>query len=417
MVHTECVLRKAYKFVLEPDERQEALLRLMCGHARFIWNKALYQTNLMYQLQLGIPRYESMAKWLTAWKRWEGYEFLSEAYTDNLQQKLKDLDSAWKRYFDKSLDADKPRFKRKGQSDSIRFVNFTKYCKLDNRRVKLPNKVGWVKFRKSRDIEGIIKNCTVSFHNERWHISFQTEQVTSRPEHRSTSAVGVDMGVKQFIALSTGEMKAPKSPLKKYQDKLASAQRKLAKKTKFSNNWKKQKAKITRIHTKIDNIRRDFLHKTSTELSKNHALIVIEDLKVKNMTRSAKGTLDEPGRNVKAKSGLNKSILDQGWYEFRRQLEYKQKWAGGEVLAVPAPHASQICPSCSHVSSDNRQTQAHFECVECGYTNNADIVGAINVLARGHRVLACGETGLPDSVKQEPVERCEALPPKAAKAA
>ena len=109
-------------------------------------------------------------------------------------QKLKDLDSAWKRYFDKSLDADKPRFKRKGQSDSIRFVNFNKYCKLDNRRVKLPNKVGWVKFRKSRDIEGIIKNCTVSFHNERWHISFQTEQVTSRPEHRSTSAVGVDMG-------------------------------------------------------------------------------------------------------------------------------------------------------------------------------------------------------------------------------
>ena len=212
-------------------------------------------------------------------------------------------------------------------------------------------------------------------------------------------------------------MKAPKSPLKKYQDKLASAQRKLAKKTKFSNNWKKQKAKINRIHTKIANIRRDFLHKTSTELSKNHALIVIEDLKVKNMTRSAKGTLDEPGRNVKAKSGLNKSILDQGWYEFRRQLEYKQKWAGGEVLAVPAHHTSQICPSCSHVSSDNRQTQAHFECVECGYTNNADIVGAINVLARGHRVLACGETGLPDSVKQEPVERCEALPPKAAKAA
>lgn len=148
------------------------------------------------------------------------------------------------------------------------------------------------------------------------------------------------MGVKQFIALSTGEMKAPKSPLKKYQDKLASAQRKLAKKTKFSNNWKKQKAKINRIHTKIANIRRDFLHKTSTELSKNHALIVIEDLKVKNMTRSAKGTLDEPGRNVKAKSGLNKSILDQGWYEFRRQLEYKQKWAGGEVLAVPVHHTT-----------------------------------------------------------------------------
>ena len=202
------------------------------------------------------------------------------------------------------------------------------------------------------------------------------------------------MGVKQFIVLSNGEMKDPKSPLKKYQGKLASAQRKLAKKIKFSNNWKKQKAKISRIHTKIANIRRDFLHKISTGLSKNHALIVIEDLRVKNMARSAKGTMDEPGRNVKAKSGLNKSILDQGWYEFRRQLEYKQRWAGGEVLAVPAHYTSQTCPSCSHVSSDNRQTQAYFECVECGYTNNADVVGALNILERGHRLLACGESAL-----------------------
>lgn len=390
----EFKLLKAYKFVLEPNEHQEALLRLMCGHTRFIWNKALHQTNLMYHLRLGVPRYETMTKWITSWKRWEGFEFLSEAYTDNLQQKLKDLDTAWKRFFDKSLGADKPRFKRKGQSDSIRFVNFKKYCKLDNRRVKLPNKIGWVKFRKSRNIEGTIKNCTVSFHNGRWYISFQTEQIVSKPEHRSTSVIGVDMGVKQFIALSTGDMKAPKSPFKKYQDKLASAQRKLAKKTKFSNNWKKQKAKVNLIHTKIANIRRDFLHKTSTELSKNHALIVIEELKVKNMSRSAKGTLDEPGRNVKAKSGLNKSILDQGWYEFRRQLEYKQKWVGGQVLDVPAHFSSQTCPSCSHVSSDNRKTQANFECVECGYKNNADIVGALNILERGHRLLACGESVL-----------------------
>lgn len=417
MIHTECVIRKAYKFILEPDNTQEALLRVMCGHSRFIWNKALYHTDIMYRFGLGVPRYESMSKWITAWKKLDGYEFLSHAYTDNLQQKVKDLDIAWKRFFDKSLEAEKPRFKRKGQRDSIRFVNFNKYCKLDNRRVKLPNKLGWMKFRKSRKIEGAIKNCTVSFHNGKWHISFQTEQVVARPKHSSNSAVGVDMGIAKFITLSNGEHKAPMSPFRHYQIKLAKAQRTLAKKKKFSNNWKKQKTRVNKIHTKIANIRNDFLHKTSTELSKSHAMIAIEDLKVSNMSRSAKGDSDNHGKNVKAKSGLNKSILDQGWYEFRRQLEYKQAWSGGIVVAVAPHYTSQTCPSCQHVSGDNRKTQSSFKCVECSYENNADIVGAINVLARGHRVLACGEIGLPTSLKQELVGNCEKLPPKAAKAA
>jgi putative transposase len=112
------------------------------------------------------------------------------------------------------------------------------------------------------------------------------------------------------------------------------------------------------------------------------------------MSKSSKGNAEEHGKNVKAKSGLNKSILDQGWYEFRRQLEYKQLWNGGLVVAVPAQYTSQTCPCCSHVSRENRKTQAHFECVECGYINNADIVGALNILERGHRLLACGESAL-----------------------
>ena len=133
---------------------------------------------------------------------------------------------------------------------------------------------------------------------------------------------------------------------------------------------------------------------TKPQISKNHAMIAIEDLRVSNMSKSAKGNAEEHGKNVKAKSGLNKSILDQGWYVFRRQLEYKQLWNGGLVVAVPAQYTSQTCPCCGHVSKDNRKTQAHFECVECGYTNNADIVGALNILERGHRLLACGESAL-----------------------
>ncbi|MDP1595939.1 MAG: transposase [Methylotenera sp.] len=134
-------------------------------------------------------------------------------------------------------------------------------------------------------------------------------------------------------------------------------------------------------------------------------MIVIEDLQISNMSKSAKGTIETKGRNVKAKSGLNRSILDQGWFEFRRQLEYKQAWAGGQVLAVNPRNTSRTCPCCKHVSADNRTTQAKFECVECGYAENANLVGAINILAAGHAVLACGVTVQQcRTVKHEPVE-------------
>jgi len=142
----------------------------------------------------------------------------------------------------------------------------------------------------------------------------------------------------------------------------------------------------------------------SNTISKNHAIVVLEDLKVSNMSKSAKGTADTPGKNVKAKSGLNKSILDQGWSMFADMLEYKQKWRGGELFFVAPHHTSQTCPgpACQHRSPENRPTQSKFECVSCGYTDNADLVGATNVLERGHRLLACAELALADSTKQEP---------------
>lgn len=131
------------------------------------------------------------------------------------------------------------------------------------------------------------------------------------------------------------------------------------------------------------------------------------------MSKSAAGDVEKPGKNVRAKAGLNKSILDQGWHEFRRQLEYKLQWSGGMLIAVPAHNTSRTCPCCGHMSAQNRQTQARFACVECGYEENADVVGAINILARGHRVAACGEdvshgASRAASVKQEPAEATQA---------
>lgn len=164
-------------------------------------------------------------------------------------------------------------------------------------------------------------------------------------------------------------------------------------KVKFSNNWKKAKARITKLHQRVAHTRNDFLHKTSNAISKNHAMVVIEDLKVTNMSKPASGTIETPGRSVKAKSGLNKSILDQGWGEFRRQLEYKQAWLGGEVLAVNPRNTSRTCPACEHVCAENRKTQSQFECVECGYTEHADLNAAINILRAGHARLACEVNG------------------------
>ncbi|WDE08648.1 transposase [Thalassomonas viridans] len=190
------------------------------------------------------------------------------------------------------------------------------------------------------------------------------------------------MGITRFATMPDGSTLAPLNAFKHHQTKLARAQRKLAKKKKGSQNWKTQKQLISRLHHKIADARKDLQHKASTMLSKNHAMIVPEDLKVRNMSVSAKGSQEIPGRNVRIKAGLNPTILGQGWFEFRQQLAYKQACQDGELVLVDPKYTSQQCPHCDHRHRDNRKTQANFTCVECGFTENVDVVGAMNVLAR-----------------------------------
>lgn len=385
------LILKAYKFRLEPTPEQSQRLRQLCGCARFVWNLGLAETKRIPGSGEKLPSAFELNRMLTVWKKMPGHIFLQDAYTDNLQQKLKDLHAAWKRCFDKKLAAKAPVWKRKNEGrDSIRFVNFEKYCRLENRRVKLPSGLGWVKFRQSQRVNGKIKNATISQLAGQWYISFQVEVKTAEPNHTSTTIVGLDAGVTKLATLSDGTVYQPVNSFKASQRKLATLQRQLSRKVKFSSNWQKQKRKVQRLHSHIANIRRDYLHKVTSEISKNHAMIVIEDLKVSNMSKSAKGTAEQHGRNVKAKSGLNRSILDQGWYEMRRQLEYKQLWRGGQVLAVPPAYTSQRCACCGHTAKENRLSQSKFVCQACGYTANADVNGARNILAAGHVVLACG---------------------------
>ena len=369
--------RQAFKFELMPNGEQNRRIKQFCGCARFVFNKALDGQKQAYEADNQTKfSYTKIANHLPQWKK--TFPWLKDCHSQVLQQSLKDLESAYSNFFEKR--ANFPRFKKKGIKERIRFPQG---CKLEqqNNRLYLP-KIGWVRYRNSRNVVGEIKNVTVRQKCGRFYVSIQTECEVEITQHQG-GEIGIDMGVVRFATLSNGEYFAPLNAFKTYKGKLAKLQRQLKNKVKFSKNWQKLQAKIAKLHHKIANCRQDFLHKISHTISKNHAMIYVEDLQVSNMSKSAKGTIEQPGRNVAQKSGLNRSILDQAWGEFRRQLEYKSAWRGGFVIAVPPHHTSQTCPCCGHTDKENRPTQAKFECVKCGYTENADVVGALNILARG----------------------------------
>ncbi|MDE2447128.1 MAG: transposase, partial [Alphaproteobacteria bacterium] len=393
---------QAFKFELQPNGEQAQQMRRFAGTCRFVYNKALALQKANHETGGKFIGYVAMAANLPVWKREAGFEWLKESPSQALQHALKDLETAYKNFFEKR--ADFPRFKKKGLGDSFRYPD-PKQIKLDqgNGRIFLP-KLGWLRYRNSREVLGEVRNATVSQSGGKWFVSIQTRREVE-PVQPTGGIVGIDMGIARFATLSDGAYLEPLHSFKKHQQRLAKYQRRMARKVKFSANWKKAKAKVTQVHIDIGHARKDYLHKASTTISQNHAMVCIEDLQIRNMSKSAKGNAETHGKQVRQKSGLNRSILDQGWGEFRRQLDYKLAWRGGHLITVPPHHTSRTCPCCGHVSADNRRTQAKFECVACGYENNADVVGAINVLERGQRLLACGELAQSGrSAKQEPAE-------------
>jgi putative transposase len=393
---------QAFKFELMPNGEQVRSMKRFVGACRFIYNHALAWQKESYENdQTTKFSYAKLQNHLPVLKKNTATAWLKEAPSQSLQYSLRTLENAYKNFFAKR--ADFPKFKKKDQSDSFRYPQGFKVDN-ENGRLFLP-KLGWIRYRKHRDIIGTPKNITVSQKCGKWYASVQTEQEVEQPIHPSTTTIGIDVGVAKFATLSNGQVFEAINSFKQKQTRLARYQRALSKKVKFSSNWKKQNGKITKLHSTIANIRKDYLHKTTTAISQNHAMIVIEDLQVRNMSNSAKGTIENKGRNVKAKSDLNRSILDQGWFEFRRQLIYKQQWLGGDVLAVAPHYTSQRCSCCGHIAKENRQSQANFACVSCVYKTNADLNAARNILAAGHAVLACGEMVQQDhSVKHEPTE-------------
>lgn len=390
---------QAYKYELRPDGAQRRLMRQFAGSCRYVYNRALALQKERYERAEKKLGYAGLCKELTAWRN--ELIWLRAAHSQILQQTLKDLEHAYRNFFERR--AAFPRFKKRGRSDSFRFPQGTR---LDpsNDRIYLP-KLGWMRYHNSRPVPGEVCNVTVSFSGGRWLVSIQTRRDVARAIHPATGAVGIDMGVVRFATLSDGTLYEPLGSFKRHQRRLAHYQRMIARRSKFGKNWQKARRKMQNVHARIGNCRRDYLHKVSSAISKSHAMVCIEDLRVRNMCHSAAGSVAHPGRNVRAKSGLNRSILDQGWFEFRRQLEYKLAWSGGILISVSPQNTSRQCPACGHTEAANRVTQERFRCLACDYCGNADRVAAINILARGHRVAACGDTSPARGASaQEPTE-------------
>ncbi|RJT83771.1 transposase [Escherichia coli] len=276
---------QAFKFQLRPGGQQECEMRRFAGACRFVFNRALARQNENHEAGNKYIPYGKMASWLVEWKNATETQWLKDSPSQPLQQSLKDLERAYKNFFRKR--AAFPRFKKRGQNDAFRYPQGVKLDQ-ENSRIFLP-KLGWMRYRNSRQVTGVVKNVTVSQSCGKWYISIQTESEVSTPVHPSAS------------------------------------------------------------------------------------------------------------------------MVDQGWYEMRRQLEYKQLWSGGQVLAVPPAYTSQRCACCGHTAKENRLSQSQFRCQVCGYTANADVNGARNILAAGHAVLACGEMVQSGrSLKQEPTEMIQA---------
>ena len=311
------------------------------------------------------------------------------------QATLRRLDKAFTAFFRRVKTGEKPgypRFKGCGWFDTVEWPEDGDGCRWDCQpgsgqvRVRLQG-VGQVKVRQHRQVRGIIKTVSVKREGSRWYVILSCDNVPADPlpvTGAVTGAVtGIDLGVASFLTTSEGAHVDNPRYLKASQGKLASAQRALARSKRGSGRRRKARARVAAAHRKVRRQRLDFAHKVALGLVRRHDMIAHEALHIRNMTRSAKGTPANPGTNVAAKSGLNKSILDAGWGVFLSVLHAKAESAGRLIVEVDARYTSQRCARCGHTAAGNRINQDVFRCLSCGHFAHADQNAASNILRAG----------------------------------
>jgi putative transposase len=319
------------------------------------------------------------------------------------QQALRDFGQAMAAFFDPENPAGRPSWRKAGRNEGFRIVG-RRGRQWDVRRLSrkigevwVP-KVGWVRFRWSRAVPQGVKSYRVTLDRAgRWHVAFAAIP-DPIPAPGNGGVVGVDRGVAVSAALSTGEMLHVPELTRRERKRMLRLERKLARAKRGSNRRQQVRQAIARLRARERDRRKDWMEKTSTDLARRFDVIRVEDLNIKGMTRSAKGTRDEPGRQVRAKAGLNREILRSGWGLLVRRLEDK---APGRVEKVKPRLTSQRCSAGGHTDAKSRKSQADFRCVACGFACNADVNAARNIAA-GHAVTARGGDGVARPVNREP---------------
>lgn len=372
---------RGYTYKLKPNALQEESFLQFAGVCRLVWNLALEQRRnhwRNYQARTGDNlNYVTQSRELTLLRR--ETDFIRAVSQTCQQYVLKALDNAYCRFF-KGL-AGSPQPKKRGVSDSFTFNGREITVERLNRRwgrVRLP-KIGWVKFRMTRNLSGKITEATVSLTALGWHISFGCKDCDVRP-FATDGAVGIDRGVAVPLMLSDGTSYSFPEKINVLERRKRKAQRILARRKRGSNRHTLARKRVAAISAKQARIRKHWIHETTTAICKKYGTIVIERLRTKNMTSSASGTIDAPGKNVSQKRGLNRAILNVGWYQIETVLFYKAY----RIVKVDPRFTSQTCSCCGAVDSRSRKSQASFVCTVCGFRDNADHNAAVTILNRGN---------------------------------